>query len=66
MPLENTLGTAYNELGYNEHPATTSRFLCIKITACNVLSGTQCTVLLEILRYESQYGTVIADVNELL
>ena len=29
------LGPAYNEFGYNEHPATT-RFLCIKIIDCNV------------------------------
>ena len=26
-----TLGLAYNEFGYREHPATTSKFLCIKI-----------------------------------
>ena len=30
------LGIAYNEFGYNEHPAITSRILCIKITDCNV------------------------------
>ena len=26
-----TLGLAYSEFGYNEQPAVTSRFLCIKI-----------------------------------
>ena len=31
-----TLGPAYNEFGYNEHPPTTSRFLCIKIIESNV------------------------------
>ena len=31
-----TLGPAYNEFGYNEHPPTTSRFLCIKIIGNNV------------------------------
>ena len=31
-----TLGPAYNELGYNEDPAVTSRFLCIKIIDCHV------------------------------
>ena len=31
-----TLGFAYNEFGYNEHPAITSRFLCMKIVECNV------------------------------
>ena len=31
-----TLGPAYNELGYNEHPAVASRFLCTKIIDCNV------------------------------
>ena len=30
----NTLGTANNEFGYNEHLAKT-RFLCIKIIDCN-------------------------------
>ena len=30
------LGHAYNQFGYNEHPATTSRFLCVKIIDCNV------------------------------
>ena len=32
----NTLGPAYNEFGYNEFPAITSRFLYIKIFDCNV------------------------------
>ena len=31
-----TLGPTYNEFGYCEHPATTSRFLCIKIIDSNV------------------------------
>ena len=31
-----TLDPAYNEFGYNEHSAITSRFLCIKIIDCNV------------------------------
>ena len=30
------LGPAYNEFGYNEHPAITSRFLSIKIIDRNV------------------------------
>ena len=30
------LGPAYNEFGYNEHPSTMSRFLCIKIIDCNI------------------------------
>ena len=30
------LGPAYNEFCYNEHPAITSRFVCIKITDSNV------------------------------
>ena len=25
-----TMGPTYNEFGYNKHPATQSRFLCIK------------------------------------
>ena len=37
MEMSNvTLGSVYNEFGYNEHPAITSRFLCIKIIDCNV------------------------------
>ena len=32
----NTLGSAYNKFRYNEHPATMSRFLYIKLIACNV------------------------------
>ena len=32
----NTLGPAYNEFGYYEHPPTRSRFLCIKIIDSNV------------------------------
>ena len=28
-----TLAPAYNEFGYNEQPAITSRFLCISLTA---------------------------------
>ena len=32
----NTLGPAYNEFSYNEHPAITNRFHCIKIVDCNV------------------------------
>ena len=31
-----TLGPAYNEFGYNEHLAVTSRFLSIKIIDYNV------------------------------
>ena len=31
-----TLSPAYNEFGYNVHPAVTSKFLCIKIIDCNV------------------------------
>ena len=31
-----TMGPAYNEFGYKEHPAVMSRFLCIKIIDCNV------------------------------
>ena len=31
-----TLGPAYNEFSYSEHPAITSRFLCISIIDCNV------------------------------
>ena len=31
-----TLGPAYNEFGHNEHPAETSRFLCINIIDCSV------------------------------
>ena len=31
-----TLGPAYKEFGYNEHPATMSRFHCIKIIDCNL------------------------------
>ena len=31
----NTLGSAYNEFGYNEHPATASRFLCTIIFDSN-------------------------------
>ena len=31
-----TMGTAYNEFGYNQYPAIMSRFLCIKIIDCNV------------------------------
>ena len=34
IPL--TLGLAYSEFGYNGHPATTSRFLCIKLADSNV------------------------------
>ena len=34
--LVHTLGPTYNELGYNNHPVTRSRFLCIKIIWCNV------------------------------
>ena len=30
------LGLAYNEFGYNEHPGTASRSLCMKIIVCNV------------------------------
>ena len=30
-----TLGPAYNEFGYYEHPPTMSRFLCIKIIDSN-------------------------------
>ena len=30
------LGPTYNEFGYNEHSATRSRFLCIKVIDCNV------------------------------
>ena len=30
-----TLGPVYNKFGYNEHPAVTSRLLCIKIIDCN-------------------------------
>ena len=32
-----TLGPAYNEFGHSEHPAKTSRFLCINIIDCNVI-----------------------------
>ena len=31
-----TLGPVHKEFGCNEHPAITSRFLCIKIMDCNV------------------------------
>ena len=31
-----TLGPANNEFVYNEHPAITSRFLCIKVIDCSV------------------------------
>ena len=31
-----TLGLAYNEFGYYEHPSTTSRFVCVKIIDSNV------------------------------
>ena len=31
-----TLGPAYNEFGYNEHPAITSRFLCTILIDSNV------------------------------
>ena len=31
-----TLGSAYDEVGYNKHPTTTSRFLCIIIIDSNV------------------------------
>ena len=34
--LRITLGSTYKEFSYNEHPALTSRFLCIKIIDCNV------------------------------
>ena len=34
--LKTTLGPAYDQFSYNEHPATISRFLCIKIIDCNV------------------------------
>ena len=34
--LQNTLVPASNEFGYNEHPLTASRFLCIKIIDSNV------------------------------
>ena len=34
--MKTTLGLAYKEFGYNEHPAITSRFLCIEIIDCNV------------------------------
>ena len=31
-----TLDPAYNEFGYNEHPAVMNRYLCIKIIDCNI------------------------------
>ena len=34
--VQDTLGPAYNEFGYNEHQATKNRFLCISIIDCNV------------------------------
>ena len=34
--LNTTVGPAYDQFGYKEHPATISRFLCIKIINCNV------------------------------
>ena len=34
-----TLGPAYNEFGYNQHPAVASRCLCIKVIDCNVKSS---------------------------
>ena len=36
IPPHSTLGPAYNEFGYNERPATKSRFLSNKIIDCNV------------------------------
>ena len=30
------LGHNYNEFGYKEHLAIANRFLCVKITDCNV------------------------------
>ena len=36
MNYRNTLGPAYNEFGYNEHPAISSRFLCSIIIGSNV------------------------------
>ena len=30
-----TLGSSYNEFGYNEHPAIMSRSFCVKIVDCN-------------------------------
>ena len=37
LPLSeaNYTGSAYYELGYNEHLSITSRFLCMKIIDCN-------------------------------
>ena len=34
--VSTTLGPAYNEFGYNNHPATTNRFFRIKIIDYNV------------------------------
>ena len=34
--IDTTLDPAYNEFGYNEYPAITSRFLWIKIIDCDV------------------------------
>ena len=36
---QGTLGPAYNEFGYNEHPPATSSFLCVYLL---VISGTKC------------------------
>ena len=43
--LSYTLGPAYNEFGYYEHPPTTSRFLCIKIIDSNVNSSVTTSTL---------------------
>ena len=46
----NTLCPAYNEFGYNEHPAKTSRFLCIKITKMLKICLQQAPICYEHLR----------------
>ena len=36
LTVYDTLGPAYNEFSYNEHPLTTSSFLCIRLIDSNV------------------------------
>ena len=45
-PVTNFISPAYNEFGYNEHPAITSRFHYIKIIDGNVKKfGCNCCIL---------------------
>ena len=53
-----TLAPAYNEFGYNEQPAITSRFLCIKIIDCNVTSSFFCIFLIIVSGNHCKMGPI--------